>query len=369
MRILHVSEAHYGGTPNLVRQFLAEQVNAGDEVLLLAPEGFPMPEQGEMEAWRLDRRRPDRFAGALRHLRRTVREFQPDVVHLHSFVAGLVGRLPGVLAGVPIVYQPHAWSFDMKQQRAFGSAVRSWERWASRRTAMLVTNCEDEIAEGRSIGIATPAASVGVIIPVDHFHPVDAAERERWRAHQGMRGRRSLVCVGRLVRQKGQDLLVAEWERQRPADTELVLVGPGDTAALERLAPGQWGRTIRAVGEQADVRPWLWGADALVLPSRYETVALVVGEAMASSRPVVAAAVNGAAEVMMGGDLGPAGRVVPLGDMRALVREAEAILDDPALSGEMGRIGRRRAEEQFTPAAVGARLHAAYDQAIAFQRS
>jgi len=57
---------------------------------------------------------------------------------------------------------------------------------------------------------------------------------------------------------------------------------------LRALAPREWDRTVRAVGEPPAVLPWLWAADLLVLPSRYETVGLVVAEAMCTGLPVVA---------------------------------------------------------------------------------
>ncbi len=284
-------------------------------------------------------------------------------MHLHSFVAGVLGRLPGTVCGVPVVYQPHAWSFDLREERLFGASVRAWERLAGRRTQVLVTNCQDEIDEGRRAGIFAEAVNIGVAIDPSHFYPVTDDERARHRDQCGVTRPRVLVCIGRLVRQKGQDELVRAWERRPLPDTELVLLGPGDVVPLAAAAPQEWGRTIRAVGEQADVRPWMWAADALVLSSRYETVALVIAESMACGRPVVATAVNGAREVLLEGTGPAAGTVVALGAMDDLLDAALDVIENPARSAAMANAGCARAEELFDPVSVAERLAGAYEWA------
>ena len=371
LRILHVSEVHWGGVVTLLDHFVAEQVCAGHEVHVLAPDGMRTLPGADQRTWRLDRGRPWSVGPALLDLRRAVKEIRPDVVHLHSFVAGLLGRLPFprtlVARADPataVVYQPHAWSFDLFTRRSVGNAVRRWESRAARSTDVLVANCDDEIAEGRSIGIRTPARALGVAVDVDRFRPVDSAERDAYRAQLGIDAKHILLCLGRLVRQKGQDLLLPAWERSRPADTALVLVGPGDTGPLESLAPAQWGETVVAVGEHDDVRPWLWACDALILPSRYETVALVVAEAMSCGRPVIATAVNGARDTILGGSLPGAGAVVELTDMDGLIEQATRRLDDHELWSAEAAAGRQRAEVLFSPPQVADRLEAAYRDAI-----
>jgi glycosyltransferase involved in cell wall biosynthesis len=133
---------------------------------------------------------------------------------------------------------------------------------------------------------------------------------------------------------------------------------------LEPLAPSQWGETVFAMGEQDDVRPWLWACDALVLPSRYETVALVVAEAMSCGRPVVATAVNGARDTILGGSLPAAGAVVEPADMDALIEQAARRLDDHELWSAESAAGRQRAEAHFSPTQVNDRLDAAYRDAV-----
>ncbi len=369
LRVLHVSEVHWGGVVTLLDHFRAQQDRAGHEVTLLAPPGPPQWHGAWFRRWTMDRTRPVTFLPALRQLRKAVDEVAPDVVHLHSFVAGQLGRLPRSLSWsgrVPVVYQPHAWSTELFSHAVGQEMVSRAERSAAARTDLLVANCNDELERGRALGISLPGRVLGVSVDLDRFCPGNGARNGAPEpAPDGLAGRRVLLALGRIgAHQKGHDLLVAAWERSRPADAVLVLVGPGDPSSLARLAPTQWARTIRSFGDVTDVRPWLHRADVLVLPSRYETVGLVVAEAMAMGVPVVATAVDGVRETLVAGPLPPAGAVVELGDMPGLIEAAAQRLRDQGLRERESQAARARAEVLFRPELVTAKLEAAYREAI-----
>ena len=370
MRVLHISEVSWGGVVSILNEVITEQTCRGYDVNLLAPQEISLSREANSvhHRWIMDRRRPATYLSALAQLNRVIRRVQPDVVHLHSAIAGIWGRLPGLrLSRVPVVYQPHAWSFDLREGKRFGELLRRWERYASTRTEVLVANCTDEIEEGRRSGITIPAWALGVPLDGNHFHPVDGAAARLHRAELGIDTKHVILCLGRLARQKGQDQLVAAWEAAPVPDTTLLLVGPGDPAPLEALAPHQWGRTIRWCGAHSDVRPWLWASDLLVLPSLYETVAVVVGEAMACGRPVVATRVNGVSMAISDGPHSAAGAVVSPGNMNDLLKECQRRLEDRHLWERESTAGRERALTLFNTAAVVDRLDEAYGRAIQTQ--
>lgn len=365
-RVLHVTEVPKLGILSVLKEFTAEQTARGYDVHVLASDMTARLPGVHHHGWSIRRDRPTSYPRGVWELRQTIRDVRPDVIHLHSFFAGLFGRLPLVFNGLdaPVVYQPHAWSFDVFGSPRAATALRAWERFGSRRTSVLVANCSDEIDEGRHIGIDNHAIALGVPIDTDHFAPVDEAAKQRHRAELGIGKPAMLLCLGRMARQKGQDQLLAAWEKAPIPDTELIFVGPADHDTLRELAPNEWGTTIKAVGPQSDVRSWIWACDALVLPSRYETVSLVVGEAMACARPAVATRVNGVEDILTGGSQPAAGAVVALGDMAQLLYECQRLLSDPLLRQRQGAAGRTRALEMFTPWVVVDRLEQAYQEAM-----
>ncbi len=367
LRVLHVSEVSIGGIFSLLNAFTHEQSARGHEVHILASPRMLGLEGVQRHHWSIRRRRPTTYPRAIRELRQTIRTVQPDVIHLHSFFGGFFGRLPLVsgLGDVPVVYQPHAWAFNVVWLSKVRILIQGWERFAGRRTDVIVANCTEEVEEGRIAGVAREGTPLGVAVDTHHFSPVDEATRSHWRATLGVTKPGLLLCLGRLASQKGQDQLVKAWEADPLPDAELVFVGIDKPGPLAALAPTQWGNTVRAVPNVRDVRPWMWACDVLVLPSRYEGAAVTVPEAMACGRPIVTTKVNGVREQVVEGPEPRAGSVVELGAMEDLLREAGRRLTDPELAKAEGLAARERAVEKFETKGVVDRLDAAYDKARA----
>ncbi len=175
-------------------------------------------------------------------------------------------------------------------------------------------------------------------------------------------GRPRLVTVGRLAEQKGQLLLVeaAARLRGRRPDFELVVVGDGPLRgelerAIDRL---DLRGHVRITGflDNPGVRRELEAARALVLPSFAEGLPVVIMEAMALGRPVIATAIAGIPELV---EPGRSGWLVPAGAVEPLVEAmAEALAADPAELDRMGRVGAARAAGQHDAAVESGKLAA-----------
>lgn len=363
MRVLHVVECDDGGVLSLLRTYCDSQSAAGYEVYLLAP--HRRLRNVEWRQWHIDRRRPSSFVRAGRELRAAVRDCHPDVVHIHSFFAGLVGRtvLRAPSAGPALVYQPHSWAYDRAESRVARLVIDLIERVLAHRTDQLMVNCPDELQEGRQHGIATPGSAVGIPIDTEAFCPADATSRSNLRSTLARR-EHMVLCVGRVVRQKGQDRLVSAWRHDSLPDSELVLVGGGEVEALRELASSEWGRSIRWVGHQDDVRPWLRAADVLVVPSRYEGQSVLVSEALACGLPVVACSVNGAYDAVVRAPQPAAGAVVGRNDMGALLHECRRRVLDDSLREREACAARLRATELFETTKVSSGVESVYWAAL-----
>lgn len=141
-------------------------------------------------------------------------------------------------------------------------------------------------------------------------------------------------CAG----EKGQDVLLRAWEGvlARVPGARLVLVGDGpDLDELRSRAPA----SVLFAGAVADTVPWYRAADLVVLPSRWEGMALAPLEAMACGRPVVVTDVDGARESLPPG-LAPH-CLVPPQNPAALAGAVTGLLLDPPLRESLGHQGRR----------------------------
>lgn len=362
MRILHAVEVTHGGVVSLVRTFAALQDGAGHDVHVLArPEVDELP--GTRHDWTPARRSPRALVSAEHRLRQVVRSARPDVVHLHSFFPGILGRLRRLPPGPGVVYQPHSFAFDAVPAR-FSWAVAAAERRGSRFTDRMVTNCSAENAEGVAHGIRTPTTVVGLPVDTDHYAPRDG-DRTALREELGLPPGFVAVCVGRISRQKGQRALAAAWEAATPPDSVLVFVGPGDQGEIEAAAPTTAGRSVICVGSQQDVRPWLWAASVSVLPSLYEGQSVAMAEALACGVPVVMTDVNGAREAVCPPEEPAAGAVVPVGDLRELLDQLERRRLAPELLATEASHARSRAVRMFDSVAVMDRLQETYLEAMA----
>lgn len=135
-----------------------------------------------------------------------------------------------------------------------------------------------------------------------------------------------LVAIGRLAEQKGFPLLIEAIAMAAPAlpGLHLTLVGAGELRGVIENAVRLkgLGRQVTLTGwlDEAGVRNALIKAQALVLPSFAEGLPVVLMEAMAAGRPVIASAVAGVPELVTP----ETGWLVPAGDPAAL---AQAIID------------------------------------------
>ncbi|MBM9505782.1 glycosyltransferase [Actinacidiphila acididurans] len=325
----------------------------------------------EVVRWNARRSPGPALLTEVRAARRLIHRLRPDLLHLHSAKAGLAGRL-AARGALPTVFQPHAWSYEVGG--AVGRAALRWERWAAAGwtdCVLCVSGAERASGEAHRIRGAWTVVPNGV--DTTRFTPADSGERAALRAalpvtmaaEKAGGARRAgagenaaepgqaahalpaadtdtdtqagpasvdpdaplVVCVGRLCHQKGQDLLLRAWPEvtARVPDARLVLVGDGpDRDRLRLLAPPQ----VLLAGA-VDPLPWYRAADVVVLPSRWEGMALAPLEAMACGRPVVVTDTAGARESLPPADA--AYCVVPVDDPSALAAALSRLLAGPEL--------------------------------------
>jgi len=289
-----------------------------------------------------------RVVGAVRLLR----AFRPELVISYTLNDLVVAGLAARFAAVPMVYRA--------QGDVFGPAAEGRGTWLGRcldpvvrfiRPAIVPTTVgEAERLNRRGLG---PAAAIPLGV-----RPPTTEEREaapELRQEQGWEGERPIVALfGRLLHWKGQDVLLRALGRLRRRGVVFGawIVGDADfgdgraySQELRDLVE-QEGLTeeVRFLGFREDVPALMAGCDVVCHASRFEPFGMVVVEAMAAGRPVVASDVSGPRESVVEGETG---YLVPPGDAAALAQRLERLLSDPGERTRLGRNGARRAEQHF----------------------
>jgi glycosyltransferase involved in cell wall biosynthesis len=275
------------------------------------------------------------------------------VDHLHNHFAdpsANVAMLTSELSGIPFsytlhgpaeLYEPVKWHLREKTARASFVA------------------CISHFARAQAMYFSDPVhwhklriVHCGVQPTLYNHTPSVSAQ------HSGTR----LIFVGRLTAIKGLRVLLEAFikARETRANLHLTLVGDGDDRPyLEQIAE-PLGEAVQFTGylSQGDVAKALAATDVLILPSFAEGLPVVLMEALASARPVIATQVGGVSELV---EDGVNGFVVPPGDAESLAKRIAQLADDPTLRTRMGEAGRVKVCAEFDVQQEAARIGALFD--------
>lgn len=240
---------------------------------------------------------------------RAVRDLGLDVVHTHSpFLLGGVALWMGRALRRPVVFTYHTLYSEYSH---YAPLVGEWTRpLVIAYTTAYCNRCDRVLASVPSVAAMLRDQGVKAridVIPSVGIEPDEFAggSAEGIRESFGLPpAARLLVFVGRLAREKGISLLLRALA-QLPTDTWLLVLGDGpERLALSVLARrlGVAERTI--FGGPCDhgvVVRALFAADLFVFPSQTETLGLVLLEAMAAGRAIVAVRAAASADIVRDG--------------------------------------------------------------------
>ncbi|MBU0512919.1 MAG: glycosyltransferase [Chloroflexi bacterium] len=292
-------------------------------------------------------------------LRKIWQENPPALLHTHLYHAGILGRLVARWVQIsPVIVHQHGPEHNRSGFRTW--LDRQFSHWVTR----YVTTCEavSHILETRE-GISDQqieTISNGILEPERRIPPTRPKD---WLAPEGYV---SVVCVGRLSPEKGQDLLLQALAKLKKQNMQVYTVFIGDGPQRDQLSTDvvrlDLQNRVSFLGIRSDVYDWLFNADIFVLPSDWEGVSLAILEAMAASLPVVATAVGGTPEVVLDG---VTGLLVPPRDPDALAKAILRLLGDPGLRLRMGQAGRERVEKHFAISETVRKTEALYQKLLA----
>jgi len=285
--------------------------------------------------------------GTLRHLVRLFRAERPDLFLGYTIKPVIYGSLAAHRAGVPAAYAMvtglgYGFARGGRRSRLLGWLVPSLYRKALRRNRKVFFQNPDDLAVFRDRGLLRdPGQAVlvsGSGVDLEAFAPAPLPERV------------SFLLIARLLGAKGvrEYAEAAAIVRERHPEVRFRLVGwiddNPDAIAERELAAWTADGRIEFLGRLEDVRPAIADAAVYVLPSYREGTPRTVLEAMAMGRPVITTDAPGCRETVTDGENG---RLVPVGDAKALAEAMEWFILHPDRAALMGKASHERAVERY----------------------
>ena len=357
-----------------VKHFLSALIDGmrarGWDVTTVCSDGLLVPQLRaaglRMETITIDRGlNPFKHTRALVRLVALFRRERFDVVHAHTPIAALLGRIAARIAGTPmIVYTAHGFYFHDDMQAVKKAVFIGLERFAGKMTDLLFTQSTEDAAAAVAHRFLAAANVVAIGNGVDpaRFVAGDDETQRRMRASLKIPDTAIAIgMVGRLVAEKGYREFFAAAAHVAQARPEVFFVVVGDRLPSDHASPVTieleqariaLGARLIVTGLRDDVPDLLAALDIFTLPSYREGMPRTIIEAMMMALPVVATNIRGSREEVMDGETGI---LVPVRDARALAEALVGLVDDVGERRRMGDAGRERALALFDESTIVAR--------------
>lgn len=344
--LLLITGLDMGGAEKVVTSLADALAAKGHEVLIAYMVGAAvvLPTNASIKVVSLGMASKIDAVSAFFKLRRLIHVFQPDVVHSHMLHANILARLVRLVIPIPrLISTAHASNEGGKLRML-----------AYRMTDALADISTNVSAEAVAAFINAKASRPGRMIPLlngiaTEAFAFNAVARVRIRQELLIdEDCRLLLAVGRFHEQKDYPNLFHALA-EMPVNVlryQLCIAGDGPLrgdleALVVRLGIAD---RVRFLGIRHDVADLMSAADVFVLSSSSEGFGLVVAEAMACERVVVATDCGGVREVV-----GEAGYLVKPEDAKALAQALQTALQLPAIeSAALGHLARQRVVDKFS---------------------
>ena len=266
---------------------------------------------------------------------RLIRFENPDIIHLHSTKAGMLGRMAALLAKKPSIFTAHGWAFTEGAaifRRIIGLLIEQLLLFITTHV-VAVSKYDHDLAISKML---VPKHKISWI----HNAVADSGYRK---SHHD--GDIIITMVARFSEPKDHLLLIKAFEGVKNA--KMWFIGDGELLedAKSYAKDLQLGDLIKFWGARDDVSELLSKSDIFTLISKYEGFPISILEALRTGLPVVASDVGGVSEAIVN-DYN--GYLVLKGDVLRLRIVLQALVDDERLRLRLGDSARKSYEENFT---------------------
>jgi len=260
-----------------------------------------------------------------------LKKVSADIIHTHGGTAGFYGRLASIInyKGV-VVHTYHGIHYLNFDKKILGRLYKFIDRFLLRFTDCTICVAQKDFEIGLKEGIVKKENSIVIHNGVDVEKFSLTNKNSDFKINLKNENDSIIIgSVGRLHYQKGYEYLIdgSKSVLEKFPNVKFVLIGDGELrGSLESLAKknGVY-NSYSFMGNQKDIPELLAQMDIFVLPSLWEGLPLVILEAMAAKKPIVATEVNGTVEII---ESGKDGILVPPKNSTALSLALIRLLED-----------------------------------------
>lgn len=285
---------------------------------------------------------------------------QYQIVHVHTPVASLLGRIAAKLAGVPhIIYTAHGFYFHEEMKASKYQLFYSIEKFAGQySTDYLLIQSEEDFrtaVNGRFLKNEEHIIHLSNGVNIwNKFHPnlIDKSISNELRVQIGLKEDAFVfLYIGRLVREKGILELVEAFNELQKNNRKAVLILVGDVnpserdqELIEKLPTLLSSPNVIHLGFRKDIPQLLSIADVFVLPSHREGLPRSIIEAMAMEKAIIASNIRGCREEVFPNQNGI---LFEKENTQELKNAMEELIENPLKTKQFGLKSREIAEERF----------------------
>ena len=381
MKILHICAV--GATVQTlllpqIKYFLSQGLEVaiacspGEEVKKLQQNGYKVhPVQIERKISLLSNLK------SIYQLTKIIRQNQYDLVHVHTPIAAVLGRIAAKLAGVKrIVYTSHGLPFhdlSSPKQYFFYSQI---EKITAYITDLILSQNYEDITTAKKLGLC-PLEKLGYLgngVDIERFRRENLKSEHQIQLRQslGIPETSDLIIgtIGRLTRKKGGEYLIEAVAKLLPQfpNLHVLFIGgelstdpePFQAQLIKKIHALGINKNVILTGERQDIPELLGLLDIFTLPTfSPEGLPRSIVEAMSMTVPVVTTDIRGCREAVLHGKTG---LIVPPCNSEKLAEALAKLLSSPKLRQTYGEASRERVELEYNEEIVFKRLREYYKE-------
>ncbi|HEY9634132.1 MAG TPA: glycosyltransferase family 4 protein [Coleofasciculaceae cyanobacterium] len=301
---------------------------------------------------------------------------QYDLVHVHTPVASVLGRIAAKLAGAKrVVYTAHGFYFHdymPVNQYCFYHSIERVSGWL---TDLILTQSREDLIKAEKTKLCTSQKLryLGNGVDIKQFSRSQLIDEHQQQLRKKLNIPEIALPIigmtGRITEEKGYLELIEALSKLRYKFPNVHLLVIGGQLSSERdafqsrlnnlIKEYNLNGNITLTGFRSDIPDLLGLVDVFTLPSYREGLPRSILEAMAMELPVVATNIRGCREAVVDGQTG---LIVPPRNSEKLADALGRLLADTSMRKTFGKAGRQRVEAEYDERLVFERLQKAYQE-------